>query len=158
MMGEEKEINDSTWEVKLAQISDRPDIKKEVELLILISRTGYDSHTRPYKKYYLQKVKIYIPDTPEFFPLYLSVHEFQTFGMRKRGTKSQKLIFHNLFEGATQSTDIDAKNRSFTHARIKKLGKEQPIEAKEAIELVKSGKIYKVVENQIEQDFSEVWI
>jgi len=157
MMGE-KEINDSGWATKLSQIKDRPDIKKSVELLVIISRTGYDSHTRPFKRYYLQRLRIFIPTIEEFAPFYLSLHEFQTFKMRGQGIKSQKLYLHRLDEGSTQPIGLDNQSLAFAHARLEKAGREKPIEAKKAVELVKSGRVYKVVPNQIEQSHEEIWL
>lgn len=157
-MGEQKEIDDSTWQVKLSAIKNRPDIKKSVELNVIIKRSWYDNHKREHHNYYLQKIEVYVPDSPEFYPLYLSVMPFQPFNWKKSGRKEQKLIFHNLFEGSTQPSNIDAKSLAFTHARIKLIGKETPISAKNAIEMVKNGKIYRTVNDEVEQDYSEIWL
>lgn len=136
-MGEQKEIDDSSWQVKLSAIKHRKDIVKSLELNVIIRRSWFDSHKREHNAYFLQKIQVYIPDTPEFFPLYLSVMPFEPFYWKRSGRKEQKLIFHNLFEGATQSIDIDVKSLAFAHARIKLIGKETPISTKEAIKMVK---------------------
>lgn len=157
MMSENEEI-DRFWETKLSQIKDREDIKKSIELLVIIARTGYDAHTRPFQRFYLQKIKVFIPDTPEFAPLYLSTIDFQPFYWKKIGKKEVRLMFHNLREGATQSIDLSEKSLAFSHARLKKIGKEKEISPKEASRMVREGLIHKVVPNDLIQKYSESWI
>lgn len=149
-------IDDSLWEVKLKDLN--PNAKKSVELLVIIKRKWYDDHKREHYSYFLQKVQVYIPDTPEFYPLFLSVSPFQPFGWRKLGKKEQKLIFHNLLEGSTQSIGLDKQSLAFSHVRIRLVDSEKSVSVEEAQKLVRAGQIYKVVPETIEQNYSEEWV